>query len=201
SHLATTYTNILSLLDPDKIYDIITRIQSQTSLTLNYLPSCRIVFFHLLSDAQNYGDIHGIRVLEKLDHYLGLSLFIGKQKTGAFKHILDHFSNRINSWSKPLLSYGGKKVFNKSILQLLLIYAMSVLLAPRGMMEEMTSKIYRWWWASKEKGHGWAMFAWDKKYLPKGMDDIGFIDLRLFNLALINRQVYRLISRKDTLCF
>lgn len=78
---------------------------------------------------------------------------------------------------------------------------MSILLAPKGTIEEMTSKIYRWWWASKEKGHGWAMLAWHMICLSIGMGDIGLRDLRLFNLALIVDKFDRLISYKDTLCF
>ncbi|KAK5793976.1 hypothetical protein PVK06_035163 [Gossypium arboreum] len=53
----------------------------------------------------------------------------------------------------------------------------------------------------KEKGHGWAMLAWQMICLSMGMGDIGLRDLRLFNLALIDDKFDRLISYKDTLCF
>ncbi|KAG8491289.1 hypothetical protein CXB51_014550 [Gossypium anomalum] len=119
----------------------------------------------------------------------------------AFHSILNRFSCRTNSWSKLLLSYGGKEVFIKSILQSLPTYALSVFLAPRGTLEDMLSEVCHSRWACKEKWRGWAMLAWDKVCLPKGMRGLSFRDLRLFNLALLGRQVWRLLTFKDTLCY
>ncbi|KAK8302458.1 hypothetical protein V6Z11_D04G087000 [Gossypium hirsutum] len=57
------------------------------------------------------------------------------------------------------------------------------------------------WWACKDKGHGWAMLAWDKVCMLKGMRELEFGDIRLFNIALLGRQVWRLLTIKDTLCY
>ncbi|KAB2086842.1 hypothetical protein ERO13_A04G050550v2 [Gossypium hirsutum] len=59
----------------------------------------------------------------------------------------------------------------------------------------------RMWWTNNDKTRGWAMMAWDRLYFPKGMGGMGFQDLHLFNLALLGRQVWRLMTQKDTLCF
>lgn len=37
--------------------------------------------------------------------------------------------------------------------------------------------------------------------MPKGMGGLGFHDLRLFNFALLGRQVQQLVNSKDTLCY
>ncbi|KAK8328831.1 hypothetical protein V6Z11_A11G277500 [Gossypium hirsutum] len=68
-------------------------------------------------------------------------------------------------------------------------------------MEEMTSKIHRWWWESKEKGRFWAMVLWDNLFLSKVMGGIGFRDLQLFNFTLFGWQVWRLILHRDTFFF
>ncbi|XP_012448822.1 uncharacterized protein LOC105772009 [Gossypium raimondii] len=91
-------------------------------------------------------------VVEKLDNYLGLPLLVGKRKSLDFKDMTNRFSCRINSWSKRLLSYGDKEIFIKVILQSLPTYAFSIFLAPRGVLEDMQSKMSRMWWTSKEKG-------------------------------------------------
>ncbi|KAK5836054.1 hypothetical protein PVK06_011800 [Gossypium arboreum] len=89
-------------------------------------------------------------VLETMENYLGLLLTIGKKKTEAFQHILDHFLNKINGWSKRLLSYGGKDVFVKSVLKYLPPYALSVFLTPRGTIDDMISKMRSYWRASHD---------------------------------------------------
>ncbi|MBA0716196.1 hypothetical protein Golax_015047, partial [Gossypium laxum] len=104
-------------------------------------------------------------------------------------------------WLKRLLSYGGRDVFIKSILQALPTYALSIFLAPKRIIENMNSRIRRMWWACKNKDRGWAMMTWDNICVPKGMGGLGFRDLHLFNLALLERQAWRLPTNKDTLCY
>lgn len=53
----------------------------------------------------------------------------------------------------------------------------------------------------KDKSRRLHMLSWDCMCFPKDMGGIGFRDLRHFNVALLGRQVWRLISCKDTLCF
>lgn len=99
-----------------------------------------MVFFSLntlIDQRQLYGDLLHVKVVDNLDNYLGLPLFVGKKKFMAFHSILDRFSCRTNSWFKRLLSYGGKEIFIKSILQSLLTYALSFFLTPRGILEDM----------------------------------------------------------------
>ncbi|KAL1145046.1 hypothetical protein V6Z11_A11G271900 [Gossypium hirsutum] len=45
------------------------------------------------------------------------------------------------------------------------------------------------------------MLSWDRMCFPKGMEVLGFRDLCRFNVALLGRQVWQLLSCKDTLCF
>ncbi|KAG8501277.1 hypothetical protein CXB51_003369 [Gossypium anomalum] len=54
-----------------------------------------------------------MRVVDKLDSYLGLPIPVGKKKSNTFKNIVDRIANRINSWSKRLLSNRGKEIFVK----------------------------------------------------------------------------------------
>lgn len=45
------------------------------------------------------------------------------------------------------------------------------------------------------------MLNWDKVCTPQGMGGLGFKDLRLFNIALLGRQLWRLVHNKETLCY
>ncbi|XP_017644614.1 uncharacterized protein LOC108485304 [Gossypium arboreum] len=112
-----------------------------------------------------------MKAVTSLDGYLILPILIGKKKLAASQRILDSATNRIGSWYKRLLSNGGKEIFIKSIFQSIPTYAFSIFFVPNGVMEELQDGGLR------------------------------FRDLRLFNMALLGRQVWRLISCKDTLCF
>ncbi|XP_016667359.1 uncharacterized protein [Gossypium hirsutum] len=108
----------------------------------------------LPGNRDNFGEILGMKVVEKLDNYLGLPLPIGKKKR-----------------------------------------------APRGVLDDIQPKLSRAWWTGKDKGRFWMMLPWKTLSHLKGMGGIGIRDIRLFNLALLGRQVWRLINNKDTLCY
>ncbi|MBA0721553.1 hypothetical protein Golax_009079 [Gossypium laxum] len=72
---------------------------------------------------------------------------------------------------------------------------------PIGVIDEIQAKLSRMWWAGKEKGRFWTMIPWKTLCKPKAMGGLGIRDIRLFNLALLGRQVWRLINSTDSLCF
>ncbi|KAH1033458.1 hypothetical protein J1N35_045632 [Gossypium stocksii] len=110
---------------------------------------------------------NNIERLKNSNGYLGLPLPIGKKKSLAFQEINNRLSCRINSWTKRLLSFGGKEIFIKAILQSLPTYAMSVFLAPKGVIEDMKTNISRVWWSGKDRGRFWTMLSWKKLCHPK----------------------------------
>ncbi|KAL1179143.1 hypothetical protein V6Z11_A03G140300 [Gossypium hirsutum] len=109
----------------------------------------------------------GMRMVDQLDNYLGLPLPIGRKKSLAFTNILDRCDCRINGWSKRLLSYGGKGIFIKTIIQSIPTYAFSIFLAPNGIIEKLHSKMCKQWWMNNEKTRGWVMLAWERMCYPK----------------------------------
>ncbi|KAL1151427.1 hypothetical protein V6Z11_A09G041300 [Gossypium hirsutum] len=94
----------------------------------------------------------GMSVVENLNSYLGLPIPIGKKKKEAFKDINNRLSCRITSWTKRLLSFGGKEVLIKAVLQSIPTYALLIFLAPKGVIEDIQAKLSKTWWAGKDKG-------------------------------------------------
>ncbi|MBA0787677.1 hypothetical protein Gotri_026381 [Gossypium trilobum] len=148
-----------------------------------------------------FSDLLSMTVVENLNNYLGLPIPIGKKKIAAFKEITNRLSCRINSRTKRLLSFGGKEVFIKAVLQSIPKYALSIFLAPKGVINDIQAKLSKTWWSRKDKGRFWTMIPWKTLCKPKGMGGLGIRDVRLFNLALLGRQVWGLINNKDSLCF
>lgn len=83
----------------------------------------------------------GMRTVDKLDCYLGLPLPVNRKKSEAFSNIINRCTCRAKSWSKLLLSYGGKEFFIKTIMQAIPTYAFSVFLAPKGIIGDPQSQM------------------------------------------------------------
>ncbi|KAL4320129.1 hypothetical protein GQ457_18G008360 [Hibiscus cannabinus] len=76
---------------------------------------------------------------------------------------------------------------------------MSCYLLPCSLVEEMSRSIHRFWWSGKGSARRWPLVAWDDICLPKAAGGIGFKDLHLFNIALLGKQLWRLLSTSDSL--
>ena len=131
--------------------------------------------------------------------YLGLPEKISGSKKQAFAFIQERLQNRINSWSTKLLSKGGKEVLIKSVAQALPTYVMSCFLLPRDIIRKLTSVISRFWWSTKDNNCGLHWIAWKKICTPKDQGGPRFRDFKKFNLALLVKQLWRLIQYPNSL--
>lgn len=59
----------------------------------------------------------------------------------------------------PLSLQIGGKVFIKFVLQALPTYVFSCFCIPKGILDDMISRMHRFWWVSKDYGCGWAMMS------------------------------------------
>lgn len=69
--------------------------------------------------------------------YSGLPYLIGRNRKATFNYLKDRVWKRINSWSRKLLSKGGRKVLVKSVLQAIPSYCMGIFLIPPSLCDEL----------------------------------------------------------------
>ena len=104
------------------------------------------------------------------------------------------------SWDGKWISQGGREILVKAVAQCMPNYAMSCFLLPDKITKDIEKSIARFWWGtgtSDKRGIHW--MSWSKLSKHKSTGGMGFKDFKDFNLALLGKQCWRLLSTPHSL--
>ncbi|PNX73684.1 ribonuclease H [Trifolium pratense] len=141
----------------------------------------------------------GVRHVLGTGNYLGLPSMIGRKKKQIFAFIKDRIWKRINSWRGRALSRAGKEIMIKSVLQAIPSYIMSVYLLPDSTIKDIERMMNSFWWGGGVNNKGIRWLAWDRMTHSKAEGGMGFRDLHSFNLAMIAKQGWNIMTKPNTL--
>jgi hypothetical protein len=165
------------------------------------LTKSEVFFSRNLSMAaqEDLSRIMGVRHVLGTGTYLGLPSMIGRKKKSIFAYIKDKIWKRINSWRGRALSRAGKEIMIKSVLQAIPSYVMGVYLIPDSTIKEIERMMNSFWWGGGGDSKGIKWLAWDRLASPKSHGGLGFRDLHSFNLAMIAKQGWNIMTKPQTL--
>jgi hypothetical protein len=149
--------------------------------------------------AQVLEELH-IRAEARTEKYLGLPVYVGRSRRKTFEYLKDRLWKRIQGWLERMLSNAGKDILIKACAQAIPTFAMSCFDLTKSLCEEMSAMICRYWWAQHDKENKMHWLSWELLSKPKSEEGMGFRDLYGFNMAMLARQGWRMLTNPNSLC-
>jgi hypothetical protein len=118
----------------------------------------------------------------------------------AFEYMSARIRGLVGTWSGREASCARREVLLKSVAQVVSTYSMSCFLIPKDTCRKMKFVISNYWWGSLADSRHIHWQRWELLTRPKPLGRMGFRDLRLFNLAMLGKQGWRLMEHPDSLC-
>lgn len=120
--------------------------------------------------------------------YLSCPLFVGRPRIIYFSDLINKVLCKITCWQIKLLSYGGRAVLVKHVLQSLPIHLLSAVIPPVTVLKQVQSIManFFWGWRDERKKYHWA--SWNKLSFSYDEGGVGMRNLKDVCMAFQYKQ-------------
>ena len=117
----------------------------------------------------------------------------------AFSPPIAKTDKYLSGWQASLPNAMGRTVLVNSVLDSALIYIMSAMLPPPGVVEKLDKRRRAFLWSGEETASGaQCLIAWDRVQLPKDQGGLGVKNLQILNQCLLLKLLHRLHHPSDS---
>eukprot|EP00253_Pinus_taeda_P013888 PITA_13888 len=177
---ATTYKDILHLFS------------RASGMEINFSKST-IFFFNTHQAVQSHlSRLLGFRIGSLPSRYLGAPLTLKPWQKAHWEKILANMERRCKHWTNRALNFAGRLVLTKAILQAIPQYMLSILPAPKGVLDQIRSIQRSFLWSGNSEKKKWSLVAWKKLCRPKNRGGLNLDSPNgspIWNHAQANRSI------------
>lgn len=152
-----------------------------------------VMLFSQIVDVNVRRDISLINGMEismtHLGRYLGLPSHFSKNKKGELNFLKERLQKVVAGWKGSMFSIRGKEILSKALAQAQPTYVMSCILLPKGLCEDLSNLMARFWWGSSSRFRKIHWMSWNKLCMPKANGGLSFRSLEDFNQGLLVKQM------------
>jgi len=126
--------------------------------------------------------------------YLGMD--VGPRKKPFWQLVVNKIKSILTKWKGRHLSFARRVCLIKSVLTVLPLYYMSLFKMPSSVCEEIRKIQRKFLWGWGVEGRKIAWVQWEKLYQNKKEGGLGIQDIKVFNIALLGKWKWRLVTKK-----
>lgn len=130
--------------------------------------------------------------------YLGVPMVTKKLTLHNCEPLLQQIKARFSSWSAKALSFAGRLLLIKTVINGITTFWCSSFILPKACIKKVNSLCGLFLWNGVSEGHQSARVSWEKVTLTKDQGGLGIKDLYTWNKACILKLLWMLFFRPDS---
>ncbi|XP_026459958.1 uncharacterized protein LOC113360696 [Papaver somniferum] len=173
---------------------------SNVSVQMLNLDKSNVYFSHNIPLSYRNFLARELRMTQMTDtvKYMGVTLLIGRDKTKAFKPLIQSFGTRLKFWKGKTMNHSARTTMVKHVLNDLPTYQMGFFRIPKTMIDQMDSIQKNFWWGHSDN-KGLCLIGWNKMHVPKALGGLGIRNLEHFNTALLTKVAWKACNNDNSL--
>lgn len=129
--------------------------------------------------------------------YLGVPIYYGRRLYLYYKELMDKVQNRLSSWTGKLLSFGGRTILIKHVLQSMPIHLLSACDPPAGVLAQLHRMFARFFWSNSIGNSSRHWSTWTTLCHPQEEGGVGFKSLQDISKALFAKLWWNMRTKQS----